>query len=480
MIPLGAVIQELKESSNRRGLNLQLPCDGHYQPGDLRWAFGYDMRTSWWALVEFRWLETLAATGQMPVMTGTLLTPNLLRRVFEKTHTARVTRRERGTPTNPGTGHDVLALLACMRQALPRELHQYLHLDLTSYDTISTAYALQMREAFEETFYVKAGEVDQRWRSLIAEYAEVVQIGRTHLQYALPITVGCWLAQLRNRFAASVREARKLSRAIPGKASGAVGTSAALRHHFGTNDLEVGLLNSLRLPRPLQSTQITPPEAFVRFLGEIVLTSGSLANLGEDVRLLQSSDIGELTSIGSTSSTMAHKTGNPVAAENMAGMHGSVLGAYTMVLGTLVSDLQRDLRGSSVMRGFGGVLCYTYQQLLTADRLLKSLRVNEARCTENLQKAGPCVTAELLYVSLLHAGFANAHTLVNKVIVPAARATGCDLVVATDTVIKQTRNRRLRAAWTLVPEETRRQIASPRDYLGDAVKLAVRTAHDQL
>ena len=133
------------------------------------------------------------------------------------------------------------------------------------------------------------------------------------------------------------------------------------------------LMSALNLQSACYATQITPPQSTARFYFELVLLSGVLGNLGEDVRLLQSSQFGEVISAGSSSSTMAHKKANPIAAENLCGMHVNVIAEFMKVALTLTSDLQRDLRWSSAMRSYPAVMVYGYQQLLTTERLLKSL-----------------------------------------------------------------------------------------------------------
>ena len=60
----------------------------------------------------------------------------------------------------------------------------------------------------------------------------VVQAGRTHLQTALPVTVGFWETGLHSRFVDSSCKAKELASEIPGKFTGAVGTSSAKKVLF--------------------------------------------------------------------------------------------------------------------------------------------------------------------------------------------------------------------------------------------------------
>jgi len=67
---------------------------------------------------------------------------------------------------------------------------------------------------------------------------------------------------------------------------------------------------------------------------------------------------------------MPHKRANPVVAENNCGMHVDVMAEFMKVMMTLVSDLQRDLRWSCVMRSYSACMTYGYQQLINTESCL--------------------------------------------------------------------------------------------------------------
>lgn len=470
-------INLLVRSATNPSLNLAMPGNPRYQPADLRPYLGYDQWAKWLAVVEWQYLETLEEVGVMPAEDSLGLTEQMLELLLISISTTEQDARERETR------HDIIALQDIMRPHLTNRLHRWLHFGATSYDIIETAYALQLKKCFEEVFIPKLHEVDDLWRAHIKRYADTLQAGRTHLQTALPITVGCWLANLHARFVDCAREAYKWAEAVPGKFSGAVGTYASQRALMPDYEhLEEILLSRLDLDGADVSTQITPPEARARFYHELLLLSGVLANLGEDVRILQSSQFGEIGSASSTSSAMSHKTANPIAAEQIAGMYESVKSEYGRVAGTLVSDLQRDLRGSNVMRDFPAIMVYVYQQLLTTERLLKSFTVDEARCRENFDAQGKLVVAEALHLSLQELGIPEAHKFVNEKVVPLARKENIDLGQALMQVMLGTDEPPL-------SPETYEQLQTmpawpylkwPETYIGDAVDIARREAENEV
>jgi adenylosuccinate lyase len=469
MFDLKGAIDLLVKSAALPGRDLQMTGEPQYRPNDLKPYLGYDQRVGWQIIAEWAWLYSLAYHNVFPSSNLELLTPELLETLFSKITTTKVTELER----QPEVGHDIIALLMLMREILPKELHPSLHWGLTSYDPISSAYAIAIRETFKRVFYPKCKEIDLLWRQRIALTADILQIGRTHLQHGLPITVGAWLTTLHRRFVNTVRAAHAASKNIPGKFSGAQGNSNALKVMVPDMPLEKFALELLELPEREPTTQIPLPEGTARFYFEIALISTVLAGFGEDVRHLQSSDIGEITSSSSTSSTMSHKESNPVAAENAAGMYVGTRCDFYKVLETMNSDLQRDLRYSNVMRGYAGVMVSAYQELLTTHRVLKSFAVNEKRCQENFWRSGKLVVAELLHLALQKAGYPDAHTLVNKKIVPRARETGCNLEEAMNAYSNSSNDLDLQKIWLAeIPDRVLYFLVHPEEYLGDAVQTA--------
>jgi len=432
---------------------------------------GYDQWASWLVIVEWFWLVTLAQIKVMPKEVAQLLTKERLIKLLRNITTTQQDAVEKETK------HDIIALLQLMRQYLPKKLWPCLHLGATSYDIINTAYALQAQQTFGCVFWPKLCEVDAIWRQKIAENATVIQEGRTHLQPALPVTVGFWLAGLHNRFVSCARNVQRLAQEIPGKFSGAVGTSAAQKALFGKTRGEDVILAMLDLPKAQVSTQITPPEPMSRYYLELALMSGVFGNLGEDIRLLQSHWVGELVSASSSSSTMAHKKANPILAENICGMHVNILAEVQKTLLTLVSDLQRDLRWSSVMRSQSAVMVYGFQQLKTAGRLLNGLAVNRPRCDENFSKTDYVVMAELLHLALQQQGCEDSHQQVNQVIIPAAeksRRSLAEEIVACGVKIKTLK------AWDKVPSRIVSLLKNPKRYLGEAIVIAKAEAENVL
>ncbi|NTW22508.1 hypothetical protein HGA34_03120 [Candidatus Falkowbacteria bacterium] len=468
-----------------KGRNLTMPGEGgRYQPKELKPYLGYDQWAGWLILVEWAWLETLAQMSlegmydrpqdRMPDSTIALLTPELLHLLLKSITTKMMDDKEKGIGAyqGEGTGHDINALLFLMDQLLPEPLRRWRHFAATSYDKICCAYALQYQACFLDVVYPKMQQVSYHWRMAIGEHTDTPQTGRTHLMNALPITFGFWLAERHNRFASNCGRAQDMAFLVEGKFSGAVGTRAAQLELLSTTEGEDMVLSRLGLVKCPISTQIVQPESLGRAYHELVYTSISLGNLGDDARQLQSSAYRELESVGSKSSTMSHKRSNPVTAENMYGMHRIMVGEYTKLLMNGISDFGRDISGSCVMRGYSAMIVYLYQQLQNTERWFKNLRVDPDRCLRNLLEDAKVMPAELLHLALQRNGLPDAHKFVNEQVVPRALLDNSSLGTAAE-LFKPGISANL-------PENILRIMENPTEYIGDAVILAANEMENAL
>lgn len=83
---------------------------------------------------------------------------------------------------------------------------------------------------------------------------------------------------------------------------------------------------------------------------------------------------------------MPHKI-NPIDFENAEGNLGMAIALFTHFAQKLpISRFQRDLSDSTVMRNLGTAFSYTLQALLSLDKALSRIAVNERLLDEELEK----------------------------------------------------------------------------------------------
>ena len=412
---------------------IEMPGNPRYQPLSLVPYLGYDNLTRFQVKVEWALFKSLADIGIIPKEDAALLTDGLKQSLITEITTTLQDERESITK------HDIRALVQLIQERVPVPLRKWVHFSATSYDIIDNARIVAYRRAFREVTFPTILGLVESLSSKAEEFSAEIQMGRTHGQHALPITVGFWLATVLNRLLNVAEGLQKKEGELVGKFGGAVGASNA-QVALGLDDRALKLcgqtfeelvLSKLELkPSPI-STQILPIEPLARFLHEHVLLSGALAQFARDCRHLQRTEIAEIAEefkerqVGS--STMAQKR-NPISFENTEGLFIIVKDEYHKVLDCLISEHQRDLVGSSLMREFPGIVVLTQYQLERINKVLPKLLVNRESLQRNFNLSSKLVMAEPLYLILQLLGYDDAHELVNHTLVPKARESGRHLI----------------------------------------------------
>lgn len=464
-------------------LNLSLPGNPRYQPRQLQPIFGYDMLYHPVAEVEIATMQTLAEIGIIPEADIAHLTDPVVLDLLG-IRTTEVDEVEQKV-----TKHDIRAWVRIAQEKVHPSLRRWIHVLLTSFDPLDTARSLQFLRAHEQVVRPLTDTLILCLSEQVGKYAETLQVGRTHGQHALPITVGFWLATILNRILDNIKSANIAASNLVGKISGAVGAYNAqfglgISARCGHETFEERVLKKLGLKPAFISTQILPPEPLANYLFSIVKLSAALAQLGRDCRHLMRTEIGELCEpfeqgqVGS--STMAGKR-NPITFENSEGMYISNQAEFTKVLATMISEHQRDLVGSSVARNFPIMVVNLVTQLNallrkggTEERpFISRIAVDERACMRNLAMQGDVILAEPLYIALQMAGFeGDAHELVNHQAMPLAKETGMPLQAATRSVVTQMDGGI--EVWNRIPEEVQLLLVEPQKYTGIAASRARR------
>lgn len=324
------------------------------------------------------------------------------------------------------TRHNIRAIVNVIQRHLPSEVRHLVHLGATSVDILDTAAALRYRSAVREVVLPVLMQVEELLISLADDHAETVSIGRTHGQHAVPITVGFAFAEYVSRLGQSIREIELRSRALRGKLAGAVGAyNATSVLHPDPEALERAVLADLGLEPSEHSTQIVSPEPLLRLLLELNTAFGILANLADDLRHLQRSEIGELSEYFAAgqvgSSTMPHKR-NPWNAEHVKSLWKTFAPRSMTWFLDQISEHQRDLSNSAsgrfVVEFVAGLVAATERMR----SILERLHVDRAGIARNLQEGVRRVLAEPLYILLAAGGVSDAHEQLRQLTLTADNA----------------------------------------------------------
>ncbi|MEK6876290.1 MAG: lyase family protein, partial [Nanoarchaeota archaeon] len=296
--------------------------------------------------------------------------------------------------------HNVRALANCIRSKVSDETKPFVHFTATSQDIISTADALRYKEFTNNALIPKLVEFEKTLIDIALREKNTLQVGRTHGQHAVPITFGFAIAQYVSRFGSSILKIKKTGNNLRGKIAGAVGSYNASSLFFDNPEkFEEEVLQELNLkPSPI-STQIPEAEFMVDYINSVVESFGIMANLADDMRHLQRSEIAEVgeefesKQVGS--STMPQKR-NPINFENVKSLWKEFMPRMITLYSDQISEHQRDLTNSASSRFIPEILAAFYIAASRLDKTMKSLKVDKNSLRKNFDMNKGLIVAEPL------------------------------------------------------------------------------------
>lgn len=316
------------------------------------------------------------------------------------------------------TQHNIRALVNVLKRKVPVRTAPFVHLGTTSVDILDTAQAMRMRDAVRKVILPNLLQLLNQLVDLTEAHAELPQVGRTHGQHAVPITFGFAMAEYTSRLGKSIQRIEELSTDLRGKIAGAVGSynSTALL----TPDpeaFEAEILTNLGLQPSETSTQMVEPEYLLRMLLELNVAFGILANLADDLRHLQRSEINEIRELFTKSqvgsSTMPQKR-NPWNSEHVKSLWKAFAPRVMTFFMDQISEHQRDLSNSASMRFIADYLAGFAAASARMNKVIASLHVNAEAMMKNIQASGDLVLAEAAYILLASAGESEAHEIIKQ------------------------------------------------------------------
>jgi adenylosuccinate lyase len=317
------------------------------------------------------------------------------------------------------TRHDLMAMVKAMTEQCKGDAGKYVHLGATSNDIVDTATALQIKAAMEivlkdvEDFIYTLAVIAKRER-------DTLEIGRTHAQFAIPITFGFKIA---GYIAEMIRHRERIIECMPracaGKMAGAVGTGAALGKNFF--EIQKRVMNDLGLTYEPAATQVVGRDRYTEVICLMANIATSIERYGTEIRNLQRSEIGEAAEFFDKekqvgSSTMAQKR-NPMNSENCCGLARVIRGFVTPTFESQVLWHERDLSNSSTERfTLPHVFILVDEILKKMNWIFEGLEINSEKMLENIESSKGLVMAEPLMMKLTEKGIGrqDAHEIIRQ------------------------------------------------------------------
>ncbi|MEM0129721.1 MAG: adenylosuccinate lyase [Thermoplasmata archaeon] len=314
--------------------------------------------------------------------------------------------------------HDVMAISRSLAEASGAS-GRWVHFGATSADITDTALAMELDEAIG-ILRRDLTDVVRAFMGLARRHRTTIEVGRTHGQYAVPLTFGYKMAVAAAEFARHRRRLDELRpRVAVGKMAGAVGTGSGFASH--AHEIEETTMRRLGLAADEAPIQIVMRDRLAEFLAWEALVAASAERVATEVRNLQRSELGEVAEpfdeehqVGS--STMAQKR-NPVVSENIASLARLVRSFAPVGWENMVQWHERDLTNSANER-----IAVPHSIVLLDDLLgklteiVRNLEVRPDRMRENLARTGGIEMTESLMLALTAHGMprAEAHELLRR------------------------------------------------------------------
>jgi 3-carboxy-cis,cis-muconate cycloisomerase len=356
-------------------------------------------------------------------------------------------------------GYPVVGLVAGLSRAAG-SAGGWTHWGATTQDIMDTATVLQLREGLA---LIRATLCDMvaALTAQAEKHRRTVMAGRTHLQQALPITLGLKCAVWAQPLIAHLHRIDALRPRVEQVSfAGAAGTLASLGDQ-GVAVME-GLATELKLAAPAAPWHVCRDglAETVAFLG---LVCGSLAKLATDVILLAQTEVGELSEPyiagRGSSSTMPQKR-NPIASEYILAAARSVHALVPVMLGAMAADHERATGPwQAELLALPQAFVLTHGALLHASAIAEGMVVDTERMRRNLDLTGGLIVAEAVMMGLApHLGRGEAHHVVKH----ACDAALAESIPLADALMRET------AVAARLDRAAIERLTDPAHYLGSA------------
>jgi 3-carboxy-cis,cis-muconate cycloisomerase len=319
-------------------------------------------------------------------------------------------------------GYPVVGLVAGLSRAAG-EAGGWTHWGATTQDIMDTATVLQIRDglalirtALRRMVAALAAQAER--------YRHTVMAGRTHLQQALPTTLGLKCAVWAQPLIGHVQRLDALRPRVEVVSfAGAAGTLASL----GDQGIAVmeGLGAELGLAAPAAPWHVSH-DGFAETVGFLGLVCGSLAKFATDVILLAQTEVGEVAEPyvagRGSSSTMPQKR-NPIASEYILAAARAVHALVPVMLGAMAADHERATGPwQAELLALPQAFVLTHGALEHAAAIAEGMAVDAERMRQNLDVTHGLIVSEAVMMGLApHLGRGEAHHVVKH---------ACDVALA--------------------------------------------------
>jgi len=440
------------------------PIDYRYGSEEMRRIFEEESKLQ-------KLLEVEAALARAHAKLGNI--PEEAAKEISKKASTKYVKLERVKEIEAEINHDLMAVVLALAEVCG-EAGKYVHLGATSNDIIDTATALQFKEALA----IVERDLEELKNILLEraeEYIDIVCVGRTHGQHAVPTTYGLKFAIFAmeiKRHLERLREMKK--RLLVGQMTGAVGTQAS----FGDKGIEIQelVMKDLGLGKVEVSNQLIQRDRYAECFALLALISATLDKMGREIRNLMRTEIAEVAEpfredkqVGS--STMPHKR-NPINSEKVCGLARIIKSNVFVALENVSLEHERDLTNSSPERCIIPESFVLLDEILkTMKKVMKGLKIFPENVEKNLMLTKGLNLAEAVMIELTKKGMSRqkAHELLRRLSIKAFEENkGLKEVLLESKEVR-----------AYLSEEDIERVTNPKNYIGTAIEQVRRILEEE-
>ena len=407
------------------------------------------------------WLKVEAALARVHAKLGNI--PTEAAEEISKKANIKYVKVERVKEIDRQIHHDLMAMVKSLAEQCEGDAGKYIHLGVTSYDIEDSAMGLQLKAALN---YIRDSlkNLLKELLRIIAEKKNLVCIGRTHGQHAVPTTYGMrfgiWAYEI-DRHLDRILEV--LDRISYGKMSGAVGTMASL----GNKGIEIQnkVMKELGLNPVLLANQIVQRDRHAEVLFLTALIGQTLAKIARENRILQRNEIAEMfepfkkEQVGS--STMPHKR-NPHKSERICSLARIIKSNVIPALDNIVLEDERDITNSANERIiFAENFILLDFMIKEITNNVKNVVFNYENIKKNLYLTKGGILSEKVMLELVKRGFGRqyAHELLRKANIKAKEEDLSikEILIKNDEVMSKFTDKEID------------EILNPQNYIGSSI-----------
>ncbi|MEK7190444.1 MAG: adenylosuccinate lyase [Patescibacteria group bacterium] len=303
------------------------------------------------------------------------------------------------------TNHDFKAIEYYLKEKLGqtslKDILEFVHFGLTTWDATNIAYALMISEGLQEVYLPVLEEVVEKISKLVKENKNIPMLARTHGQPASPTTFGKEFKIFAERLKCQIKQLK--NHKLSAKLNGATGNYNALVVAYPDIDWikfsedfikKIADFRKVNLEVNLFTTQIEPYDSYIEVFDTLRRINLIIIDFNQDLwRYISDDWISQKPVEGEIgSSTMPHKI-NPIFVENSEGNLGTANALFEFFSRKLpISRLQRDLSDSTVLRSVGTAFGHSLIGFKYLNNQLGRIAVNKERVLEDLNNHPEVIT----------------------------------------------------------------------------------------